>query len=888
MDENSKQINLNIKKSRIKEFLKKEREKELKLKSEEPELKKESKSRKESPVYFSLPDKYNDLDIIYKNKELNNFKDDILSFLRKRDNYYTSKLQEIKSQTNINTKNIENLSEYLNKSLHNIFNFQTEISAKFEKLESFDNFITKTNDKLISHDIRLNVIREDLHKSNQKYDKLYLENLEVPGFIGKFCKFPNCKIFFTELIKEIEKLNNYKDKTSLDLSAYKEKLENIIKSFKNSVENNNESQIQYITKLNDKMNQTINATIDEKISNVRIDNSQFASDLINKTRELNVMFDQTNLMKEYIEKESKEKFEKMGEILEENKKLFEEQKREYEIIRKKHSELMDIIKNNSKKYRNFGNSFGKKETNPINKRIFKDAIEAKDSRLIDTDEKVSKKKNHENNVFARLSKSQNNFNINHQQGKRKYFNFIPKNEKNKLSVENKNTSNDIQIHQGSVFYLSNNENEISRNNKQICDNIIKTSLNKNVKKLLKKDDLFNGNLSKKEELPKKEEKKIMSMDDLSISESCISNINNSINTFSTTNDKNNSMNNLNGIINKTNKFNLIEDDLKQNDKVIKELASELEQSTAKVNKLASNKKEIEDNFKSICNKIQPINLKLKNLSIDDISEQKNEEDNIKNSEQKNNLSYNKGEEPYIKEELPHKTNIFKSIMEYSEKNDSKKPSMKSDESKALTKNNTNDTLFEAGNCSIDKKMYAYDKKLFDLECFTRGQIMDILKQISLIKKTYSYMSEFMKKDKMTKFSAYNSPVHYYNSQNNSNKTSENKISLNLTGTNFHKNLEKIEKKGKNTKIYQTMDEINFNDNLFYNGKYYFNIKDLHDKNKLNLGKENKTAVDNKSQEENLGKNNNFTNKKNIQTNKENNPPLLVLNNLIKSGKKDKK
>ena len=150
------------------------------------------------------------------------------------------------------------------------------------------------------------------------------------------------------------------------------------------------------------------------------------------------------------------------------------------------------------------------------------------------------------------------------------------------------------------------------------------------------------------------------------------------------------------------------------------------------------------------------------------------------------------------------------------------------------------------------------------------------------------MSEFMKKDKMTKFSAYNSPVHYYNSQNNSNKTSENKISLNLTGTNFHKNLEKIEKKGKNTKIYQTMDEINFNDNLFYNGKYYFNIKDLHDKNKLNLGNENKTAVDNKSQEENLGKNNNFTNNKNIQANKENNPPLLVLNNLIKSGKKDKK
>ena len=41
----------------------------------------------------------------------------------------------------------------------------------------------------------------------------------------------------------------------------------------------------------------------------------------------------------------------------------------------------------------------------------------------------------------------------------------------------------------------------------------------------------------------------------------------------------------------------------------KELASELEQSTNKKDKLASNAKKIEDNFKSIiCDKISPLNL----------------------------------------------------------------------------------------------------------------------------------------------------------------------------------------------------------------------------------------------------------------------------------------
>ena len=59
--------------------------------------------------------------------------------------------------------------------------------------------------------------------------------------------------------------------------------------------------------------------------------------------------------------------------------------------------------------------------------------------------------------------------------------------------------------------------------------------------------------------------------------------------------------------------------------LIKKSEFELEQSITKVNILASNKKEIEDNFKSICNKIKPFNLKLNSLHFEQIPEQKIEE-----------------------------------------------------------------------------------------------------------------------------------------------------------------------------------------------------------------------------------------------------------------------
>ena len=88
----------------------------------------------------------------------------------------------------------------------------------------------KTNNQLISHEICLNNLREDYTKSIQKYDKIYLDNLELPGYIGKYAKYKNCQVFFEEVIKELNKLNSYREKNIIDLKTYKDKLELIIKT----------------------------------------------------------------------------------------------------------------------------------------------------------------------------------------------------------------------------------------------------------------------------------------------------------------------------------------------------------------------------------------------------------------------------------------------------------------------------------------------------------------------------------------------------------------------------------------------------------------------------------------------------------------------------------
>ena len=940
----------------------------------------------------SVPENFYDIETIYKNKELNKFKDDVLSYLRTRDYFYMEKINSIKSQSDKNDRNFQALNEYSLNTFNSLTSWQTEVQSNLDKINTIETFVNKANDRIVSHDIRINCLREDLNKTTQKYDKIYLDNLEVPGYIGRCSKFPNCKIFFTELIKNLDKLNTYKEKNTMDLCSYKERLENIIKNFQSLVDNNNDSQIKYITKLNEKTNKDLIETLEEKLDNVRMDNSRFAKDLINKTSELNHLYEKMILIKEHVLSEFETKSDDFNKKITEINKSFDLYKIEYGTVRKKFLELSDFIKS-GKFSKNFGGIYGKKDINSMSKRLAKDGretIEAKDVKLLTNLDEIDKtdyrservntnkfnnnndnqkaNDNAKNNLIDRMSKSQNNFYVNKNNKKRKNFGFMRDIEKNIMAnqnLKNENTINaskNIKVHQGAVFYLGENKQKINKtqsNNTIVAvdrQTIIAKKINNEKKVKNNNNDLEDIHIEKMETNMRKNNN---IADELSISESCISNINNSINTFSTTNDKNNSNNsliNLNLNNKNCNKFNLLDDELKNNDKIIKELASELEQSTAKVNKLASNKKEIEDNFKNICNKIQPINLKLNNTGLEQIPEQKikmekekeitesiNKKENINisvtikepvDTKEKNRYSITSKSELnttiVTKNELNNntfntnninineknstrsnkdnkdirstKTKMTLESKDKKEENSSLNNSLntsnnlrnslsKSIKGKSFSKyssqNNNHITdnnilLNETINSNIDKKMNAYDKKLGDLESFTKEQIYEIMKQLTIVKKAYTFVAGILKKDKLNnnmKLVGHNTAhnmlglnaEHIFNNFVNN----ENRNMLNISGTNFHRKTIKSDNNSSNNKFnsngkfMQTMDDINLNDNLFYNGKYYFNIKDILDKNNIILNSENKKLLkklESKLQEESNKNINNTPNTKSLKNN----------------------
>ena len=148
----------------------------------------------------------------YLNTDINIFKDDILQFFAERDKYIINLINKYQEKITKTENNYKDLTCRISNNYSDILSSQAQLNNRLDKLNSYDSFVNKTNGQLISHEIRINNMREDYTKSVQKYDKIYLDNLELPGYIGKFAKYKNCQVFFDDVIKELSKLNQYKEK----------------------------------------------------------------------------------------------------------------------------------------------------------------------------------------------------------------------------------------------------------------------------------------------------------------------------------------------------------------------------------------------------------------------------------------------------------------------------------------------------------------------------------------------------------------------------------------------------------------------------------------------------------------------------------------------------
>ena len=324
--------------------------------------------------------------IIYNSDELNKFKDNILSLLKERDKLYLEKLVEYKIKSEKIKVDYDSMNKIANSKFSKIIENEARMSSRLDQLDSYESFVSKTNDKLISHEVRLTNIRDDFSNATQKYDKIYLDNLELPGYIGRCAKYKNCQIFFLEVIKDLAKLNKYKEKNSIDLKMYKDKLETIISSMNSILDNNNQSQIKYINETKEKILKDCNnmfESVCENMKEIRIENSKYSVDLISQSMDLSKKWDKIEKIRDDLLEKFNYSVNKYQMLTEDTIKSFDEFKTEYSIIRRKFMELAEFIKD-VRFRKNIGENVKKKEIKSMVKKMLKKrkSFESKDVHLL--------------------------------------------------------------------------------------------------------------------------------------------------------------------------------------------------------------------------------------------------------------------------------------------------------------------------------------------------------------------------------------------------------------------------------------------------------------------------------------------------------------------------
>ena len=407
--------------------------------------------------------KFNSL--IYNNDELNKFKDNILTLLKERDKIYFDKLLEYKTKTEKIKNDFDSTNKITNSKFSKMIDNQAKMNSRLDQLDNYESFVSKTNDKLISHEVRLTNIREDFSLATQKYDKIYLDNLELPGYIGRCAKYKNCQQFFLDVIRDLAKLNKYREKNIIDLKMYKEKLEAIISSMNSILDNNNESQMKYINETKEKILKDCNnmfESVCENMKEIRVENSKYAVDLISQSMDLSKKWDKIERTKEDLLEKFNYSVNKYQMLTDDTIKSFEEFKTEYSIIRRKFMELAEFIKD-VRFRKNIGENVKKKEIKSMVKKMMK------------------KRKSFDGKDVQLLSDISNIENIDY----KKYYNVETKNEDEVTNNENRSSS--LKLSQNKKDKKSNislYQNKNKKNYANTREMLMKKALNQSAEETL--------------------------------------------------------------------------------------------------------------------------------------------------------------------------------------------------------------------------------------------------------------------------------------------------------------------------------------------------------------------------------------------------------------------
>ena len=279
--------------------------------------------------------------------ETRRLEDELLGIIKKLENRINIKIESLISEQEVKFEEIVNQIKSTNTKFDHFIETNEENKLKLEKIENLQKFQSKAKDQLITHEIKLNTLSKDLENTKFKYDKYFIDNLTVPGIIGDYCKYHSLKDYIEVNVKEMASLMKYKEQSDIDLKDYKVKLENLINQFTLSLSQYTSQQIQLINNTKIEFNKKLQFDIEmcnEKIQEVRLENTKTGQDWVLKMEEINNEIDNINKLKNELKQGFDDKVSDIENKFNDVVNNFNGFKSEFLKIKNRFIEMIEFIK----------------------------------------------------------------------------------------------------------------------------------------------------------------------------------------------------------------------------------------------------------------------------------------------------------------------------------------------------------------------------------------------------------------------------------------------------------------------------------------------------------------------------------------------------------------
>ena len=280
--------------------------------------------------------------------EIRFFQNDMLGDVKKLENSLNNKFHQVNEVFNNQQLEYNIKLDKYSDNLKELLSVIVKRKLDNDKIEELLNMKNKIDEQLIENKTKIDMLSKNLSNATFKYDRMILDNLQVPGIIGVACKFKNCKGFFQNVFNELESIQQFKKQESLNSKELKNKIDNLTKK------------LEIISsELTEKCKQIYNNRIGEFQNLIEIRHKEMQTQMQvkveEKTKELKENFEWENV-KSQIFKNFDTEVEKFTKIIEDKTKNYDTLKENYNTLKKNLDDLTELIKNQkTDEYNEFNN-----------------------------------------------------------------------------------------------------------------------------------------------------------------------------------------------------------------------------------------------------------------------------------------------------------------------------------------------------------------------------------------------------------------------------------------------------------------------------------------------------------------------------------------------------